>query len=91
MCVWLYKLRPFILKLNEAGNLAVFDGPNSFVRNKGTAEISYLRMEDGNVMLDVWVAPPVLARGRVFLGIHDQQEGRGQGYEADECQHHWKQ
>ena len=45
-------------QLNLAGNVVIFDGDESCIVNKGTFEVSALRREEGNFMLDVWVPPP---------------------------------
>ena len=36
----------------------VFDEQESFIVNKSTGEINWLRDDDGNCMLDAWVPPP---------------------------------
>ena len=36
----------------------VFDEDGSYVENKTTGEINWLREEAGNYMLDLWVIPP---------------------------------
>jgi len=41
----------------ESGHRCVFDEAGSFIENKVTGEINWLREEDGNYMLDVWVVP----------------------------------
>ena len=57
-----------VTKMNEAGHIVVFDGPESFIVNKITGEINALRQEDGNFMLDVWVPPPSIAEQAGFHG-----------------------
>jgi hypothetical protein len=34
-----------------------FDDDGSYIQNKATGEINWLREEDGNYLLDVWVVP----------------------------------
>ena len=41
-----------------AGHVIVFDDDGSFILNKSTGETNWLREEDGNYLLDVWVPPP---------------------------------
>ena len=55
-----------VQKMNEAGNVVVFNGPESFVYNVKSGEINMLRLDDGNFMLDVWVPPPEVAERAGF-------------------------
>ena len=41
----------------SAGHRCVFDEEGSYIENKNTGEINWLREEDGNYMLDTWVMP----------------------------------
>ena len=36
----------------------VFDSEGSYIVNKQTGEFNWLRNDNGNFMLDVWVPPP---------------------------------
>ena len=36
----------------------VFDDEGSFIRDKTTGDINWLREDNGNYMLDVWILPP---------------------------------
>ena len=44
-------------RICEAGHVVVFDSDGSYIFNKKTEEINWLRIENGNYMLDVWVPP----------------------------------
>ena len=50
-----------VQKMNEAGHIVIFDGPDSFIYNKATQEANMMRQEDGNFIIDVWVPPPSIA------------------------------
>ena len=56
-------------KLNEAGQVVIFDGDNSCIANRYTGEVMALRREEGNFMLDVWIPPASLSEE---LGFHGQ-------------------
>lgn len=56
-------------KLNEAGQVVIFDGDNSCIVNRYTGEVMALRREEGNFMLDVWIPPASLSEE---LGFHGQ-------------------
>ena len=47
-----------VKRLCAARHTVVFDEDYSFIFNKDTGELNQLREEEGNYMLDVWVAPP---------------------------------
>ena len=47
-----------VKKICQAGHTVVFDGEGSFIMNKNTGEVTGLRAEDGNFMLDAWIPPP---------------------------------
>ena len=46
-----------VMRIVQAGHVVVFDNESSYIMNKKTGEINFLREEDGNYMLDVWVRP----------------------------------
>jgi len=46
----------------------VFDEEGSYILNKKSGEVNWLREEDGNFMLDVWVPPPAVAEASGFHG-----------------------
>ena len=37
--------------------VVVFDGANSFIQNKATGEINWLREENWNYLMDLWIMP----------------------------------
>ena len=47
-----------VKKICAAGHVVVFDDEGSYIMNKRTGEMNWLREEDGNYMLDAWVPPP---------------------------------
>lgn len=55
-----------VQKVNEAGHIVLFDGPNSFIYNKVAQEVNMMRQEDGNFMLDVWAPPSSIAANAGF-------------------------
>ena len=46
-----------VMRMCRAGHRCVFDDEGSYIQNKVTGEINWLREENGNYMLDVWVVP----------------------------------
>ena len=46
-----------VKKICQAGHRVVFDEEGSYMFNKATGELNYLREDAGNYMLDVWVPP----------------------------------
>ena len=50
-----------------AGHAVVFDEEGSYILNKGTGEINWLREENGNYMLDAWVPP------QSYFGVNTSQ------------------
>ncbi len=57
-----------VQKMNDAGNVVIFNGPDSLIYNTASGEINMLRQDDGNFMLDVWVPPPQVAVKAGFRG-----------------------
>jgi len=47
-----------VKRICAAGHRVVFDDDGSFIMNKTTGEVNWLREEDGNYVLDAWVPPP---------------------------------
>ena len=47
-----------VKKICAAGHRVVFDDEGSFIMNKLTGEMNWLREEDGNYLLGAWVPPP---------------------------------
>ncbi len=46
-----------VKRICRAGHRVVFDDEGSYIENKLTGEINWLREESGNYMLDMWVLP----------------------------------
>ena len=46
-----------VKRMCASGHVVVFDEDGSYVANKRTGEINWLREENGNYMLDTWVMP----------------------------------
>jgi hypothetical protein len=46
-----------VKRICEAGHTVIFDEEGSYIINKGTGEINYLREDSGNYMFDVWIPP----------------------------------
>ena len=59
-----YQVAPVDKPLNavcdmvRCNHTVVFDGEGSFIRDKSTGQINWLREDNGNYMLDVWALPP---------------------------------
>ena len=53
-------------RLNQSGQLVIFDGDQSCIINKQTHEVMALRREEGNFMLDVWIPPASMAEKMGF-------------------------
>ena len=47
-----------VKRICAAGHRVVFDDDGSYIVNKLTGELNWLRDDNGNFMLDVWVPPP---------------------------------
>lgn len=47
-----------VKRICAAGHVVVFDDDGSFIANKSTGEMNWLREEDGNYILDAWVPSP---------------------------------
>ena len=47
-----------VKKICQAGHTVIFDDEGSFIINKSTGEVNWMREDDGNYMLDAWVPPP---------------------------------
>ena len=58
-----------VCDLMRCKHTVVFDDEGSFMKNKETGEINWLRKENGNFMLDIWALPPKavqFSKGQVF-------------------------
>ena len=47
-----------VKRMCASGHRVIFDDDGSYIQNKATGEINWLREESGNYMLDFWVVPP---------------------------------
>ena len=47
-----------VKRICAAGHRVVFDESGSYIMHKGTGDVTWLREEDGNYILDVWIPPP---------------------------------
>ena len=45
-------------RICKSGRTVVFDADGSYIVNKTTGEVNWLREDNGNFMLDVWIPPP---------------------------------
>ena len=46
-----------VMKICAVGHQVVFDSDGSYIVNKYNGDINYLREENGNYLLDIWVPP----------------------------------
>ena len=46
-----------VKRMCQAGHRVVFDDDGSYIENKYTGEVNWLREEDGNYIMDVHVVP----------------------------------
>ena len=47
-----------VKRMCSSGHRVVFDDEGSYIQNKATGALNWLREENGNYILDVWVIPP---------------------------------
>ena len=47
-----------VKRICQAGHYVIFDEEGSYIMNKATGELNWLREQNGNYMLDVWIRPP---------------------------------
>ena len=59
-----------VKKMCQAGHMVVFDDEGSYIYNKQTQEINWLREESGNYMLDVWLPPAAAAEANGWQQPH---------------------
>ena len=52
-----------VAKICAAGHRVVFEEGNSYIMNVHTGEVNWLREENGNYMLDVWIPPAAEVNG----------------------------
>ena len=55
-----------VKRICQAGHYIIFDEEGSYIMNKVTGELNWLREQNGNYMLDVWIPPPSLASGNTW-------------------------
>ena len=55
-----------VKRICQAGHYVIFDEDGSYIMNKATGELNWLREQNGNYMLDVWVPPPVQTSGNAW-------------------------
>ena len=46
-----------VKRMMESGHRVVFDPEGCYIENKGSGEINWLREENGNFMMDMWIMP----------------------------------
>ena len=56
-----------VKKICQAGHTVVFDESGSYVVNKASGEVDWLREDEGNYMLDAWARQWTPVQ-KVFLG-----------------------
>ena len=61
-----------VKKICQAGHMVVFDDEGSYVYNKHTQEINWLREESGNYMLDVWLPLAAAVEPSSWQQPHDR-------------------
>ena len=57
-----------VYRICEAGHRVVFDSDGAYIENKSSGELNWLRLENGNYVLDTWVMPAAELRALT----HDQ-------------------
>ena len=55
-----------VAKICQAGHAVIFDSEGSYIVNKSTGEINWLREDNGNYILDVWIPPPEALQDQDF-------------------------
>ena len=59
-----------VKRICQAGHYVIFDEDGSYIMNKVTGELNWLREQNGNYMLDVWIPPPSASSGSTW---HNQE------------------
>ncbi len=57
-----------VMGICRAGHQVVFDEEGSYIVNKQTGEVNWLREENGNYLLDVWIPPNDEVKGEANGG-----------------------
>ena len=58
-----------VRRMCRSSHRVVFDDDGSYIMNKTTGEVNWMREEDGNYILDLWVIPP---KESSWWGFHRQ-------------------
>ena len=64
-----------VKRICQAGHYVIFDEDGSYIVNKVTSELNWLREQSGNYMLDVWIPPSSLTDTNTWRS-HDYPFGR---------------
>jgi hypothetical protein len=57
-----------VKRICQSGHRVMFDEEGSYIENKTTGEINWLREENGNYIMDLWVVPATLSNSWGFGG-----------------------
>ena len=57
-----------VQRICQAGHRAVFDESGSYIENKNTGEVNWLREENGNYIMDLWIIPNSVSNKMGFGG-----------------------
>ena len=57
-----------VKRMLQTGHRVVFEEGGSYIQNLRTGEVNWMREEDGNFMLDVYIPPLAVARAAGFHG-----------------------
>ena len=58
-----------VKRICQSGHRVTFDEDDSFIENKMTGEINWLREDNGNYIMDLWVMPAKVSND---LGVGGQ-------------------
>ena len=64
-----------VTRICQAGHYVIFDEDGSYIVNKATGELNWLREQSGNYMLDVWIPPSSQTDANTWRS-HDYPFGR---------------
>ena len=74
-----------LMKICQAGHVVVFDSDGSYILNKTTGELNWLRKENGNFMLNAWIPPQSQVDQRIQPITLPRSASLGQGNQAEAC------
>ena len=57
-----------VKRICQSGHRVMFDEDGSYIENKATGEINWLREDNGNYIMDLWVVPANLSNSWGFGG-----------------------